>query len=565
MSEFKCAVDANNKSTELPLWRIGGSVQQNPHMRAFWASTISFFLAFLGWFALAPLALDVASSMGICENEKFPPEEHPKTLAYLKFKNLKTGLEYCQYGKNDKSKPTDCNNVPADVASKWTCNSTVTTNCVDAQLQRKYRPEELATCVCTGGTECKDVIANAGVASVASTIFVRVALGTLLERFGPVNVQTGLMCFGGFWVAVAGAISAPWNYTLIRFFIGCAGATFVTNQFWCSLMFAPNIVGTANATAAGWGNLGGGVTQIFMMSVLFLPMTNGGVPADTAWRISMQVPAVLFVLTGIAMKLLCWDTPTAKRFDVLVTGKTQKPSMFDYVEVLKDPRVVVMIFQYSACFGTELAMNNQLATHFRTYFQMEAASASTLAGCFGLMNLFARSLGGISSDILFKKFGFRGRIWAQFLALFFEAIFLFIFGCVDNSQPWYVALAVLIFFSLFVQMAEGTSYGIVPFMNKRQLAVVSALVGAGGNLGAVIAGSCFYKPIDDALLPFQVHAGYVMFWALLSPCYYWREHGGMFSGPAEGYAEEAADAKEPKVPEPAPACAGDAADPAVSV
>ena len=83
-----------------------------------------------------------------------------------------------------------------------------------------------------------------------------------------------------------------------------------------------------------------------------------------------------------------------------------------------------MIFQYSACFGTELAMNNQLATHFRTYFQMDAGDASALAGAFGLMNLFARSLGGISSDICYKYFGFRGRIWAQFLALFFEAIFL---------------------------------------------------------------------------------------------------------------------------------------------
>ena len=46
--------------------------------------------------------------------------------------------------------------------------------------------------------------------------------------------------------------------------------------------------------------------------------------------------------------------------------------------------------RYSACFGTELAMNNQLATHFRTYFQMDAADASALAGAFGLMNLFAR-------------------------------------------------------------------------------------------------------------------------------------------------------------------------------
>lgn len=156
----------------------------------------------------------------------------------------------------------------------------------------------------------------------------------------------------------------------------------------------------------------------------------------------------------------------AKRFDVAVMGKTKKPSLWDYVEVLKDIRVVVMIMQYSACFGTELAMNNQLATHFRTYFQMDAGDASALAGAFGLMNLFARSLGGITSDILFKYFGFRGRIWAQFLALFFEAIFLFCFGLVDNTQPWYVALAVLIFFSLFVQMAEGTSYGIVPFMKS---------------------------------------------------------------------------------------------------
>ena len=297
-------------------------------------------------------------------------------------------------------------------------------------------------------------------------------------------------------------------------------------------MFSPNVVGTANATAAGWGNLGGGVTQIFMISVLFNPMVNSGMAADMAWRVSMIVPAVLFLICAVTMKLLCWDTPNAKRFDVAVTGKTQKPSLWDYVEVLKDVRVLVMIFQYSACFGTELAMNNQLATHFRTYFQMGAADASSLAGAFGLMNLFARSLGGITSDILFKYFGFRGRIWAQFLALFFEAIFLFGFGSVDNTQPWYVALAVLICFSLFVQMAEGTSYGIVPFMNKQQLAVVSALVGAGGNLGAVIAGFCFYKPIEDELLPFKVHAGYVMFWALLSPCYYWKEHGGMFHGPA---------------------------------
>ena len=48
--EYKLAVDSTKKATELPLLRVCGTVQQNPHMRAFWASTISFFLAFLGCF-----------------------------------------------------------------------------------------------------------------------------------------------------------------------------------------------------------------------------------------------------------------------------------------------------------------------------------------------------------------------------------------------------------------------------------------------------------------------------------------------------------------------------------
>ena len=113
-------------------------------------------------------------------------------------------------------------------------------------------------------------------------------------------------------------------------------------------MSSPNVVGMANATAAGWGNLGSGVTQMFIISVLFNPMVSSGMPANTAWRVAMIVPAVLFLICAATMKLLCWDTPTAKRFDVSVTGKTQKPSLWDYVAVLKDIRIIVMIFQYSA-------------------------------------------------------------------------------------------------------------------------------------------------------------------------------------------------------------------------
>merc|ERR1712072_1120272 len=91
--------------------------------------------------------------------------------------------------------------------------------------ETKYDEAELPKCICGKGTACKNIIANGGIASVGSTVFVRVALGTLLERLGPVNVQSSLLTFGGFWVAVSSLINSPGTYYVCRFLIGTAGAT----------------------------------------------------------------------------------------------------------------------------------------------------------------------------------------------------------------------------------------------------------------------------------------------------------------------------------------------------
>merc|ERR1711972_903272 len=91
---------------------------------------------------------------------------------------------------------------------------------------------------------------------------------------------------------------------------------------------------------------------------------------------------------------------------------------------------------------------------------------------------------------------------------------LFLFGCIDkDTGGWPLALAMLIVFAIFVNMAEGTSYGIVPYMIPEELAVVSAMVGAGGTLGAPIALQSLFRYFDN-FLAFKIYAGYVMFWAL---------------------------------------------------
>jgi NNP family nitrate/nitrite transporter-like MFS transporter len=50
-----------------------------------------------------------------------------------------------------------------------------------------------------------------------------------------------------------------------------------------------------------------------------------------------------------------------------------------------------------------------------------------------------------------------------------------------------LAIGFLILFSLSVQMAEGATFSVVPFINKKAIGSISGIVGAGGNVGAFCA------------------------------------------------------------------------------
>merc|ERR1719454_1589943 len=81
-----------------------------------------------------------------------------------------------------------------------------------------------------------------------------------------------------------------------RLIMGIALATFVTCQVWCSQFFDSKIVGVVNATAGGWGNLGGGITILVMPQIMeaFLSMTNSSMsPKDSvsfSWRMCFIIP-----------------------------------------------------------------------------------------------------------------------------------------------------------------------------------------------------------------------------------------------------------------------------------
>ena len=338
----------------------------------------------------------------------------------------------------------------------------------------------------------KTQIGNTIIASVAITILVRLVIGLLCDRIGPRKAYTWLLCLGSLPVMAIGLADSFETFLLARLAIGAIGASFVITQYHSTMMFAPNVVGTANATTAGWGNLGGGTTQI-LMPLVFSGVLMLGVSETLGWRLAMVVPGIVLFLTGLAYYRFTQDAPDGNFSDLRARGELppatrEHGAMQSFAAAAKDIRVWALFVVYAACFGVELTINNIAAIYFFDTFSLNLATAGLIAGLFGMMNLFARTLGGIFSDLFARNGGLKGRVRWLFIALLCEGIALTGFA---QMQTLAVAIGIMLVFSLFVQMAEGATFGVVPFINKKALGAVAGIVGAGGNAGAVAAGFLF--------------------------------------------------------------------------
>ena len=328
------------------------------------------------------------------------------------------------------------------------------------------------------------------IGSVAITVLARLAVGRACDRFGPRLTYSTLLVLGSLPVMGIGLAHDYATFLLFRVMIGVIGASFVITQYHTSVMFAPNCVGTANAASAGWGNMGGGVTQIVMPLAFGLFAGTLGLGEALGWRVAMAVAGLVCLLTGVAYFFLTQDTPLGNFSELRAAGLLPPPrsGKGGFGEAARDPRVWALFVLYGACFGVELTMDNIAALYYADRFGLGLKAAGVAAGSLGLMHLFARALGGIVSDKVGGRSGLKGRVNWLFAAVLVEGVGLMLFSRMTAVGP---AVAAMIGFGLFMKMAEGATYAVVPFVNRRALGSVAGIVGAGGNAGAVAAGFLF--------------------------------------------------------------------------
>lgn len=353
----------------------------------------------------------------------------------------------------------------------------------------------------------KAQVGNTIIASVSSTIIARLIIGKLCDIWGPRKTAIRLLLLGSLPVFLVGFAKDYTSFLLFRFAIGIIGASFVITQFHTSLMFASRIKGTANAITGGWGNLGGGVTNM-VMPLIFAAIVGAGYTPHYAWRYAMIVPGLMMLLIAFLYYRYTQDTP-AGNFDSIQSGGDggnrgagngrASGKKTDW-SALADWRVWALLMAYAMCFGMEITFDNVASLHFVDTFRLSQKSAGFWAGVFGFMNVFARALGGIASDKVGNQWGMRGKGLLLAGVLMLEGLGLLAFA---KAGSFPMAILSMLTFALFLKMANGATYGIVPFINEKNVGLISGVVGAGGNLGGMLFGFLFKSESITYVQAFQ--------------------------------------------------------------
>ncbi|RHW20398.1 MFS transporter [Pseudomonas jilinensis] len=418
------------------------------------------------------------------------------------------------------------------------------------------------------------------IANVALTIPARIIVGMALDRWGPRRVFSVLLVVMALPALFFAFGDSRVQLLVSRLVLSSIGASFVVGIHMTAMWFKPKDIGFAEGFYAGWGNFGSAAAA---MSLPAIAIHIFGGPEGWRWAIASS--ALIMAAYGVyywfaisdgppgtvhhkpkkasamevstwadMIKLILWTIPMVGVLGILVwriedmgylsaTGATicyvaiALVVLYQIIQILRvnvpilrkgvpeDDKypfnsVAALNSTYFANFGAELAVVSMLPMFFELTWGLTPTTAGIIAASFAFVNLVARPMGGLVSDRL------GNRRFVMLAYMFGIGVGFLMMGLMNEKWPLLVAVAVTVACSVFVQGAEGATFGIIPSIKRRITGQISGMAGAYGNVGAV----CYltlYTFVSPSQFFMIIAAGAFISFAL---CFVWlKEPEGAFS------------------------------------
>jgi len=284
--------------------------------------------------------------------------------------------------------------------------------------------------------------------------FWRLLIGVLADRFGARKV--GIVSLALTLLPLAAGWQWAHSYEallFVGFFLGLAGASFAVALPLASRWYPPELQGLAMGIA-GAGNSG---TVIATLGAPLLARALG-------WHAVMGLMMLPVAVTLVLFALLAKDPP----------GRTRPARLTEYVAILGKADAWWFCLLYFVTFGGFVGLSSFFNTFFVDQYDAPRAAVGLWTAPFILAGSLLRPLGGALSDRL-------GGI--RMLTLLYSLVILSALGVGLLIAHFAAACALLFLLMGCLGMGNGSVFQLVPQRFRKEIGVMTGLVGAAGGVG----------------------------------------------------------------------------------
>jgi MFS transporter, NNP family, nitrate/nitrite transporter len=288
----------------------------------------------------------------------------------------------------------------------------------------------------------------------------RILLGLLVDRIGAKNagVTAQLVVISGLLFAWIFGLPNFEATLLMGLVLGFAGASFAVALPQAGRWYPPNMQGVVMGLA-GAGNIG------VVLDSLLAPRLAEAFGWKSVFGFAL-VPAILVLIFYVVVSR---EAP----------GEVKQRRLSDYWTLLKDPDAHWFCFYYTISFGGFVCLASSYVLYFKGEFNLSPVHGGDFAALCTFVGAMLRPVGGATADQI-------GGIRSLYRFYLVAGLALIAAALVHNLP---VNLALFVVASGSLGMANGAVFQLLPQRFRRDVGIMTGLVGAGGGIGGFFLAS----------------------------------------------------------------------------